>query len=458
MQTDNETRMFSASAEQAVLGCLIVLPTEIEQVEFLSASMFYDQAHQKIFTAIKRLDRDNKPIDIITIAELLDKFGHLGGVGGIAYLGELAGSNIGSANLKRHGEIILEKSKQRNLHLTLIEALKNVEVGKDIQNTISQAVASLNSVLEASISDEPTRISELLEERFDRIEKLQQGELKPIQTGFSNFDEKFGGLHGGDLIILAGRPSMGKTALGVQIAEQIQSPKKPSLVFSCEMADGQLIDRMITGNSRVSSNRMFREAGMLEDDWTNLMAAVPKLNDMNLFIDDKATKLSDMRAKAKLVKRKHGLGLIVIDYLQLMEGEGDSRHGNREQEISAISRGLKKLAKELDVPVIALSQLSRRVEERQDKRPQMSDLRESGAIEQDADMILFVYRDEYYNQDTQYKGTAEIINAKNRNGETGKVFLTFDNEFTRFKVHNGAEPTYDKVKSGSYRGREFRDD
>jgi len=437
--------MFNLAAEDAVLGCLLSGLDDDNVTAGLTASMFSNEQHQKIFIAVRRLERDKQGVDVITAAELLNKHNHLEAVGGIAYLVGLVTNCTGSGNLARYAEIIREKFQQRKLHLTLHSALKNIEVGKDIQNTISQSIDALNGILDGSLRSEPTRISELLSDRFDRIDKLQQGELKPIGTKFEQFDEKFGGFNGGDLIILAGRPSMGKTALGVQIAEQIQTAEKSALIFSCEMSNGQLIDRVIAGNSRISSKRLFREAAMHEEDWDRLMASVPKLQDMNIYLDDTAVTLDDMAVKARAVKRKHGLGLIVIDYLQLMSG--NERLTNREQEISAISRGLKKMAKDLDVPVIALSQLSRKVEERQDKRPIMSDLRESGAIEQDADMILFVYRDDYYNPDSAHKGTAEIINAKNRNGDTGKIFLTFEREHTRFTSHIGAEPVYERPRN-----------
>lgn len=440
--------MFNIKAEQSVLGSLFTNDECLALTGKLTSQMFSQDAHQKIYKAVRFLEKNKQPIDIVTVAELLDKHNHLKACGGIGYLGELAQSSIGGANFERYCQIIIEKFTTRNFHLTLHNALKNVEVGNDIQNEISSLVGTLASILEGSLIGEPTRINDILLERVDRIEKMQDGLLKPISTGFENFDEKFNGFSEGDLIILAGRPSMGKTALGVQLAEQISTVQQSALVFSLEMTVGQLTDRMISGNSRVSSNRLFRANSLTEEDYERLGYGIGLLNNKNLFVDDRTFTVQEMKAKAQAIKRKHGLSIVVIDYLQLMS-VGEGRFGNREQEISSISRELKRMAKELGVPVVALSQLSRKVEERQDKRPLMSDLRESGALEQDADMIMFVYRDEYYNPDTQYKGSAEVICAKNRNGETGKIFLTFENEHTRFVSHVGSEPTYEPQKKGS---------
>jgi replicative DNA helicase len=424
--------LHSQSAEQAVLGGLMIHPDAIDRIYWLDANAFYTAAHRNIYRAIRMLLDDNKAVDIVSVAEMLDKAGKLQEAGGMLYLGELLQQTPGVANIKSYAEMVQERATLRQLAGAVSEIQEDIGSPGDVQQKLERAQAAVMAISEKAQTDEPSFVGDLLLERMDRFEKMQTGEIKLIQTTLKDLDAALGGgLERGNLIVLAARPSMGKTALAVQVAEAIAEDDEvegAALVFSCEMTRGQLTDRMICGNARVTMDQM--KSGQLDDDeWARVSVVIGKLKSRQLMIDDRAITLAAMRAKARTVKRKYGLSCIVVDYLQLMEHLADGR----EQQIAAISRGLKALAKEMDVPLIALSQLSRKVEDRTNKRPVMSDLRESGAIEQDADVIMFIYRDEYYNPDTSWKGVAEVIIAKNRNGPAGKsVPLHFEGAFTRF--------------------------
>lgn len=434
----NGVSAYSERAEQSVIGSLMIEPDSIDKVDWLKASMFFSQPNQYLFLAIKQLVKAGKPVDIVTVAELLDAKGKLEAVGGIGYIGAIVQNTPSAANIARYAEIVREKFITRNFRKTLLDAQTSIGQGDDIGEVLNSHQNAITAILEGVSFEEPMHVSRILPDRVDRIEAIQEGKIKPAKTGFENFDEKIGGLTNGDMVVVAGRPSMGKTALAVQVAEQMQTPEQCALVFTLEMTAGQLVDRMVAGNGLLDGRNLFRENGMANEDWDRLVASIGKMQDKNIVIDDRANTVSAMTSKAKAVKRKHGLSVIVIDYLQLMSG--DERTNNREQEIAGISRGIKRMAKELNVPVIALSQLSRKLEERQNKRPMMSDLRESGAIEQDADLVTFVYRDEYYEPNSAYAGLAEWIVAKNRNGSTGTVLLTFQKESTRFSDYTGAAP------------------
>jgi replicative DNA helicase len=432
--------LHSQSAEQAVLGGLLIHPDAIDRIYWLDKSAFYTAAHRNIYHAIRVLLDDNKAVDIISVAEMLDKHGKLQEAGGIAYLGELAQMTPGATNIRSYAETVQERATLRALAGIVSDIQEDIAAPGDVQQKLERAQAAVMQISERAQTDEPSFVGDLLIERMDRFEQLQEGKIKLIGTGLKDLDSGLGGgMERGNLIVLAARPSMGKTALAVQIAEAVQADEANegvALVFSCEMTRGQLTDRIICGNARVTMDQM--KSGIMDDDeWARVAASIGKIKSMRLLIDDKAITLAAMRAKARTAKRKHGLSCIVVDYLQLMEHQSD----NREQQISAISRGLKALAKEMDVPLIALSQLSRKVEERTNKRPVMSDLRESGAIEQDADVIMFIYRDEYYNPDSTWKGVAEVIIAKNRNGPAGKsVALHFEGAYTRFGNYFGDLP------------------
>ncbi len=434
----------SVEAEQSVLGGLLLENEALDRIaDILNQADFYRHDHRLIYTHIAKLIEQNRPADIVTVAESLENSAELSSVGGIAYLGALAQNTPTAANIRRYAEIVRERSIMRKLVEVgsgIAESAYNPQ-GRDAQQLLDEAEAKIFQIAESGNrgSQGFVNIQTLLPQVADRIDYLyqreNQGSVTGIPTGFDDLDERTSGFQPGDLIIVAGRPSMGKTAFSLNIAENVAlDTKKAVAVFSMEMGATQLATRMIGSVGRLDQHRM-RNGNLEDEDWARLTTALGKLNDAPIFIDEGAGLSSfDVRARARRLHRQTGgLGLIVVDYLQLMSGTSGRASENRATEISEISRSLKSLAKELDVPVVALSQLNRSVEQRPDKRPVMSDLRESGAIEQDADLILFIYRDEVYNPDSEDKGTAEIIIAKQRNGPIGRVRLTFLGQHTRFE-------------------------
>ena len=434
----------SVEAEQSVLGGLLLENEALDRIaDILNQADFYRHDHRLIYTHIAKLIEQNRPADIVTVAESLENSAELSSVGGIAYLGALAQNTPTAANIRRYAEIVRERSIMRKLVEVgsgIAESAYNPQ-GREAQQLLDEAEAKIFQIAESGNrgSQGFVNIQTLLPQVADRIDYLyqreNQGSVTGIPTGFDDLDERTSGFQPGDLIIVAGRPSMGKTAFSLNIAENVAlDTKKAVAVFSMEMGATQLATRMIGSVGRLDQHRM-RNGNLEDEDWVRLTTALGKLNDAPIFIDEGAGLSSfDVRARARRLHRQTGgLGLIVVDYLQLMAGTSGRASENRATEISEISRSLKSLAKELDVPVVALSQLNRSVEQRPDKRPVMSDLRESGAIEQDADLILFIYRDEVYNPDSEDKGTAEIIIAKQRNGPIGRVRLTFLGQHTRFE-------------------------
>ncbi|ALG66925.1 replicative DNA helicase [Beggiatoa leptomitoformis] len=430
----------SLEAEQSVLGSLLFNNGAWYSIaDRLAERDFYRPEHRLIFKAIKTLSEMGQPCDVITLSEWLSKQGKLEVIGGIGYLGLLADSTPSAANIAAYADIVREKAILREL----------VKVGSTIMDSAFQYNGNNPSELLENaeklvfeIAEQGARmgggfreIKEILTKTLDQIDLLYQSgnAITGVPTGFKDFDEQTSGLQRSDLIIVAGRPSMGKTSFAMNIAEYVAiQAKHPVAVFSMEMPCEQLAMRLISSLARI--NQQSVRTGKLEDhDWPNITSAIGLLSESPLFIDDTpALNPTELRARARRLASEHGqLGLIVIDYLQLMQVP-DSRE-NRATEVSEISRGLKALAKELQVPVVALSQLNRSLEQRPNKRPVMSDLRESGSIEQDADLIVFIYRDEVYNQDSEDKGTAEIIVAKQRNGPIGTVRLTFLGHLTRFE-------------------------
>jgi len=434
----------SVEAEQSVLGGLLLENEALDKIaDLLTGGDFYRHDHRLIYEHICKLIERNKPADIVTVAESLESTAELSGIGGIAYLGALAQNTPTAANIRRYAEIVRERAVMRKLVEVgsgIAESAYSPQ-GRDAQQLLDEAEARIFQIAEGGkrSSEGFVDIKVLLPQVADRIDQLFQrdnpSDVTGVPTGFADLDSMTSGLQPGDLVIVAGRPSMGKTAFSLNMAENVAlDTGLPVAVFSMEMAATQLAMRMIGSVGRLDQHRM--RTGRLEDeDWVRLTTALGRLNDAPIFIDEGAGLTSfDLRARARRLHRQCGkLGLIVVDYLQLMSAPANRQGENRATEISEISRSLKSLAKELDVPVIALSQLNRSVEQRPDKRPVMSDLRESGAIEQDADVILFIYRDEVYNPDSPDKGTAEIIIAKQRNGPIGRVRLTFLGEHTRFE-------------------------
>ena len=437
----------SIEAEQSLLGGLLIDNEALDKVaDVVSVSDFYRQDHQIIYQHIHQLIERSQPADIVTVGESLESNAELNTVGGLEYLGLLAENTPTAANIRGYAQIVRERSIMRNLVQVGTEIVDSAlsPQGRDAQQLLDESESKIFQIAEAGKNDRIgfTDIKELLPQVAERIDQLFQrdnpSDVTGVPTGYKDLDMMTSGLQPGDLVIIAGRPSMGKTSLALNIAEYVAiDTGLPAAIFSMEMASTQLVSRLIGSVGKLIQHKM--RTGQLDDnDWEKLSYALGQLNEAPIFIDEgSALNPYEVRARARRLHKQCGkLGLVVIDYLQLMETAGSSE--NRATEISEISRSLKSLAKELNVPVVALSQLNRSVEQRPDKRPVMSDLRESGAIEQDADVIMFIYRDEVYNPESPDKGVAEIILAKQRNGPVGRVKLTFLGEFTKFE--NYANP------------------
>lgn len=434
----------SIEAEQSVLGGLMLENSSWDRIaDVVSDEDFYRHEHRLIFRAIATLMNESRPADVVTIQEELERSDLLDKIGGFNYLVTLVQNTPSAANIRRYAEIVRERSIIRQLAEVGTEIARHAynPQGKSAEQLLDEAENKVFQIAESSTKSKQgfLDIAELLRENVARIDMLYRrdnpNEVTGVATGFVDLDRMTSGLQAGDLIIVAGRPSMGKTAFAINIAENVALESKlPVAVFSMEMGGSQLVLRMMSSIGRVDQS-LLKTGNLDPDDWLRLNEAVVDLSDSPIFIDETAGLTAlELRARARrLARRFNGkLGLIVIDYLQLMSGSG--RSDNRSAELGEISRSLKSLAKELQVPVMALSQLSRTVEQRTDKRPMMSDLRESGAIEQDADLIIFMFRDEYYNKEkSQLKGLAECIIGKHRNGPTGRVFLTFMGQYTRFE-------------------------
>lgn len=437
----------SVDAEQAVLGGLMRDNTEWDNIsDILIAEDFYRSEHQLIFKVMLIQSEANSPIDVVTLVESLNSLNELELAGGFDYLAELSGNAPGTANIRAYSDIIRERSILRQL-IGVANGISDTGYntgGRKAAEILDEAEQKVFNIADERPQDQgPVKVTELLSKAVDRIDELAEldGSLTGLTTGFADLDEMTSGWQKSDLVIVAGRPSMGKTAFAMNLVENaIMKTDLPVLVFSLEMPAQSLIFRMLSSLGRINQTKL-RTGNLSDEDWPGLNSAVAKLKDKALLIDD-SSGLSpmEMRARARRVMREYGgLGMVVVDYLQLMQikGSGD----NRVQEISEISRSLKLIAREFECPVIALSQLNRSLEQRPNKRPVMSDLRESGAIEQDADIISFIYRDEVYNEDSPDKGTAEVILAKQRNGPIGTVRLAFQGEYTRFE--NYIQPRYD---------------
>lgn len=426
----------SVEAEQSVLGGLLIKSSAWDSVgDILQEKDFYKSAHQLIYRHISRLITAGKQVDIITVAESIDSTGKLDVIGGLPYLGGMAQNTPSVANIRSYAKIVHDKRKERDFMSAIEDLIAVAESPGEIGQKIENAVATL-TMLADDKQNAPVKLSDAVGRAIETLDvRYRSGnEIHGLRTGLNFIDQKTGGLHPGDLIILAGRPGSGKTALATNIAENVAVVNGlPVLVFSLEMSDEQLATRTLANQGTVNLH-VLRSAKVETEDWDKLSYAVGRTADAPMWIDSNtSTTATQMHARARRIKRQHGLRLIVIDYLQLMADGGD----NRNNEISAITRKLKIMAKELGVPVILLSQLSREVEKRSDKRPLMSDLRDSGAIEQDADTIIMLYRDDYYNKDSQNKGVAEANFVKQRMGECGTVFLQFNGEYSRFKDFSG---------------------
>ena len=427
-------------AERSLLGAVLADKNAIIKIiDIVIPDDFYDGRHAIIFEAMLELFDKRRPIDLITLSEVLESEKNIEQIGGSGYLAEIASSTSSASNIEHYGQIIRDKAILRRL----IEASAKIgDLGhneeQDVTDTLDQAEQSLFAVSQKFLKDKFVPVKDILTEAFDRIDKIhrdkEKGALRGVSSGFKDLDALTAGFQKSDLIIIAGRPSMGKTSFVLNLAEHAAIEEKlPVGVFSLEMSKEQLIDRLLASQAGVDSWKL-RTGNLSDDDFPRIGYAMGVLSEASLFIDDSpGANIMEIRAKARRLQMEHGLGLIILDYLQLMEGRSRSGDVNRVQEITEISRSLKGLARELDVPVIALSQLSRAVEHRDDKRPQLSDLRESGSIEQDADVVMFLYRDDYYDKDSDKKGVTEILIKKHRNGPTGMCELFFQPEQMRFR-------------------------
>ena len=431
-------------AEQAVLGAMLIDKEAIAKAtEVLSADDFYREAHRVIFSAMLELYNKNEAVDMVTVTEILKRDNKLEDIGGIAYITSLANVVLTAANVKYHAEIVAEKSVLRQLVRVSTEiAAMGYEANEDVGTLLDTAESRILEISNRKKKNDFTAINDILMDSVQSIESLLQnkGGLTGLPAGFADLDKLTSGLHPSDFIILAARPSMGKTALALNIVQNVAlrahkviggEPRSVAF-FSLEMSKEQLVNRMLCAEAGIDSQRL-RVGEMHDEDWTHLWDACDTMSRAKIYIDDTAgITAMYMRSRARRLKAEHGLDLIVVDYLQLMQGSGKRNNsGDRQQEVSEISRSLKALARELDVPVLALSQLSRSVESRQVKRPMLSDLRESGSLEQDADIVAFLYREDYYNPETENKHT-ELIIAKHRNGPVDTVNLFFQKQFTKF--------------------------
>lgn len=429
----------NVEAEQSVLGSVLLSKYSMVKVaDKLSPADFYEPAHEKIYESMLELYEKRQAIDVVTLTEHLEKKKALKEIGGASYITRLSNIVPSAAHVVHYAKIVRDKGVARRLIEAADEiAAMSYDQGEDVEGLLDKSEQLLFSISQVSAGQNFVSLKEILAQSFEKIDEMHKNKnkVRGVPTGFKALDNILSGFQPSDLVILAARPSMGKTSLALNIAEYVAAKeKKPVAVFSLEQSKEQLVDRMLSSQSQVDSWKL-RTGKLTDDDFSRIGHAMGILSEAPIYIDDQAgANVMELRAKARRLQMEHGIGLIIIDYLQLMSGSRVGRGDpNRVQEISEISRGLKMLARELNVPVIALSQLSRAVEHRPDKRPMLSDLRESGSIEQDADVVMFIYRDEYYNPETEDKSIAEILIRKHRNGPVGTVKLFFVSEQTKFE-------------------------
>jgi replicative DNA helicase len=423
-------------AEQSVIGAIFLEPQALLTAsEVLVPEDFYRMAHQKIFTTMLSLSDRGQAIDVVTVTEELSAKKELEDVGGISYLTEIANSVPTAANIVHYANIVEEKALLRRLIRVATTIVEDGYTREDeVEALLSEAEKNMMEVSNRKNAGDFKHIKDVLVQTYDNIELLhtQQGDVTGIPTGFTDLDKITAGFQRNDLIIVAARPSVGKTAFALNIAQNVATKTTENVaIFSLEMGADQLVMRMLCAEGNIDAQVM-RTGALQAEDWRKLTMAMGSLSNAGIFIDDSSgIKVNEIRSKCRRLQQEHGLGMVIIDYMQLISGSGKAGE-NRQQEVSEISRSLKGLARELEIPVIALSQLSRGVEQRQDKRPMMSDLRESGSIEQDADIVSFLYREDYYDKETENENMIEIIIAKQRNGPTGTVTLAFAKEYNKF--------------------------
>ena len=420
----------------AVLGSMLIDENAVPAaVEMLASSAFYREVHRKIFQSMVNLFSSQKAVDLVTLTEELKASGQLEGIGGASYLASLTSVVPTAANMQHYAKIVREKAMLRSLISTATQIVGECYENQDeVESLLDKAEQLLFEITAKSTDTQAILLKDLLHDSIETLERLSQRKelVTGIPTGFHDLDVQTAGFQPSDLIIVAGRPSMGKSALVTCIAEHVGVVERiPTVIFSLEMSKEQLAHRLLCAYAKVDVHKA-RTGFLAQSDWRNLSSAAGKLSQAPILIDDTpAMSILELRAKARRLKSKHDVGLVIVDYLQMMRGP--ARVENRQQEISEISKSLKALAKELRVPVVAVSQLSRAPEQREDRRPQLADLRESGAIEQDADVVLLLFREEVYHPSEESRGKAELIVAKQRNGPVGSVFLTFLKESTRFE-------------------------
>ncbi|MCS1352667.1 replicative DNA helicase [Mechercharimyces sp. CAU 1602] len=424
----------NVEAEQAVIGSILIEADVLAQVmEKLRAEDFYRQAHQRIFEVIVYLTERAEPVDLVTLTEELQNRKQLEEVGGVSYLTDIANTVPTAANVDHYARIVEEKSILRRLIRTATQiAASGYAADQETATIIDEAEKQILEISQTRSTKSFIPIRDILMETFDQIESLHenQGKLTGVPSGYTDLDRMTSGFQKSDFIILAARPSMGKTAFALNVAQNAAvRAGAPVAIFNLEMSASQMVQRMLAAEGNIEAEK-FRTGGFTEEDWEKLTMAIGTLSEANIYVDDTpGVTVFDIRAKLRRLKAEHGLGLVMIDYLQLINGTGKE---SRQQEISQISRSLKLMARELDVPIMALSQLSRAVEQRQDKRPMMSDLRESGSLEQDADIVSFLYRDDYYDEESEKKNIVEVLISKQRNGPVGKVELLFLKQYSKF--------------------------
>ncbi|MDB5164143.1 MAG: Replicative helicase [Candidatus Saccharibacteria bacterium] len=429
----------NTDAEASLLGAILIDSDAIVKVaDIVSPDDFYDERHARIFEATGQLYEKHSPIDVLTLSDQLKNTGYLDMVGGAAYLTELTNYVPTAAHAEQYAEIVAQKGMRRRL----IKASQDIvglgyDEAKNLQELIEEAEARLFDVSQRHVKQDVASLENILSESFDRLDELHKdkGKIRGVATGYKDLDEKLAGMQRSDLIVLAARPSMGKTALALNLAHNVATKTElPVLIFSLEMSKEQLVDRLLSMESGVDAWAL-RTGNLTDADFEKIGQAMGVLSEAQIYIDDSpGITVSDLRTKARREAHKRPLGLVIVDYMQLMSGGSRfGSDGNRVQEISEISRGLKGVARELNVPLLALSQLSRSVENRSPQIPQLADLRESGSIEQDSDVVMFIYREEYYNPDTDRKNITDILIKKHRNGPTGGIELYFDREKQRFR-------------------------
>ncbi|KZS45728.1 replicative DNA helicase [Paenibacillus glucanolyticus] len=448
---------YSTEVEQAALGALLLSPSEVlEQAGRLTTDVFYDRAHRLIYEAIAELAESQEPIDLVTVAAVLNDKGELTDIGGVAYLSSLAGGVPTTANAGYYFKQLEDMAIRRQFIETSLLQIQQAAAGKEVSQLLASAQKSQTKLADRVAPEQDFKpikdvLMRFVEDTETKAYNVKHGIINGLQTGFTDLDGITGGLQRSDLVIVAARPSVGKTAFALNVTQNVaKSTDEAVALFSLEMSDGQFAQRLVSSEGQINASTI-KNGDIHDSDWIRMADAVGILGETNIFLDDSSgITIQDICAKCRRLKKQTGgLALVMIDYLQLIEVAGRGKSGeNRQQEVSYISRTLKQLAKELDVPIVALSQLSRGVEQRQDKRPMMSDLRESGSIEQDADIVAFLYRDDYYDKESEKKNIIEIIIAKQRNGPVGTVELVFLKQFNKFvnydRIHTdpGPKPPY----------------